>query len=246
MKKQTKEVTKALATVNQETGLALPDMSNMVQQINDDMRGAEVGLFKTIRAGIGLTAIKAMNEWGAWEQRMMELFPNKSARTLQIYMQRAKPFLADTMLTAEQAWADLSKMDLDQAVGLVLAANTPKQLGAGEPEKPAGKKGKKASGDSDKPGASVSKSIAEQLVDFVQKQKKEKDKTPPKPLTKAEKIKAATDNAERVRHMVSDWIDDADYTLIPLADLELAKSDLMSAAGKLGDEIKSREAKQKI
>ena len=230
----------AVATVNGSAPLAVTDVPNMIQQINDDMSGAEVGMFKMLRAGIGLTAIKGMNAHGEWEQRMMELFPNKSPRTLQTYMQRAKPFLAEHKVSAEQAWAELSKLNAEQAVGMLLSSAQPKQIGEGE-EAGARKRGKK---DEAKPDVTVGgQPVTEMLMDFIQQRKKEKSPTPAKPLTKAERIKAAAAEAERVRGLVSDYIDDATYTLLSLEDLELAKSDLMSASGKLNAEIKAREAK---
>lgn len=236
----------AVTKANQANALAAADIPTMVDSVAADLTQAGIGTFCMLRAGVGLTCIKQLCDHATWEPRMMELFPNRSPRTLQRYMSQAREFMDAQGVTPEQAWAELSKFDATQVATLMISAPTPLALGSGEPaEEPPAKKGRKAKSEpAPSPDASA-QTFSQMLIDFIQQRKrgKTKDTTPPKPLTKKEKVEAAIAEANRVVNVTADWLADGTWALLPDEELESTMAGLRAAADKIRVEFKNRTSK---
>lgn len=237
--KQTKN--DAVATVKNVQPI---DVASMKAIIGADLDRAEVGMFCMLRAGVGLLVYKAMSEHGDWEQRLMELCPGKSARTLQMYMKQARELCEARQITPEQAWDEASKIDASQVGTLMLAAPAAMQIGTGEPEAASShKKGRKGAKAEQAPGPDASaQTFSQMLIDFIQQRKaaKAKDAEPPKPLTKREKVEAAIIEASRIVNTTADWLADGTWALLPDDELESTLAGIRSVADRLRDEFKSR------
>lgn len=243
--KQKKQET-AVAKVAQVTALAAADIPTMVDSVASDLTQAGIGTFCMLRAGVGLTCIKQLCDHATWEPRMMELFPNRSPRTLQRYMSQAREFMDAQGVTPEQAWGELSKFDATQVDTLMISAPTPLALGNGEPtEEPPAKRGRKAKAEPAPSPDASSQTFSQMLIDFIQHRKrgKAKDTTPPKPLTKKEKVEAAIAEANRVVNVTADWLADGTWALLPDEELESTMAGLRAAADKIRVEFKNRTSK---
>ncbi len=241
--KQKKQET-AVATVAQVTALAAADIPTMVDSVAADLTQAGIGTFCMLRAGVGLTCIKQLSEHATWEARMMELFPNRSPRTLQRYMSQARDFMDAQGVTPEQAWAELSKFDATKVVNLMIASPEPLQLGTGddEPAEQPAKRGRKAKQEAAPSPDESSQTFSQMLADYIQQRNRKKVKTPepPKPLTKREKVEAAVDEANRVVNVAADYIANATWALLPNDDLESTWAGFKATADKLSAEMKNR------
>ena len=176
---------------------------------------------------------------------MMELFPNRSPRTLQRYMSQAREFMDAQGVSPEQAWNELSKFDASQVATLMISGPTPLALGAGEQtNEPPAKRGRRAAkSDLDNNLDTSAMTFSQMLIDFIQQRKrgKAKDTTPPKPLTKKEKVEAAIAEANRVVNMTADWLSDGTWSLLPDEELESTMAGLRAAADKIRIEFKNRK-----
>jgi len=233
----------AVATVDNVQPI---DAAAMRTMIGEDLNRAEVGMFAMLRAGVGLLCYKGMSEFGEGEARLLELCPNKSARTLQTYMQRAREFCEANGVSAESAYAELAKIDAASVSNLVLTAPQPaKQIGAGErqPAAPAKRGGKKAKAGTDESPDAGDQTFSQMLVDFIQQRKAARPKStgPAKPLTRKEKVEAAIAEAARVVNMTADWLADGTWALLPEEELESTMSGLRAAADRIRDEFRSRK-----
>ena len=241
--KQTKQET-AVAKVAQVTALAAADIPTMVDSVAADLTQAGIGTFCMLRAGVGLTCIKQLCDHATWEPRMMELFPNRSPRTLQRYMSQARDFMDAQGVTPEQAWGELSKFDATQVVNLMIASPEPLQLGTGDEEPAAqpAKRGRKAKHEAAPNPDESSQTFSQMLADYIQQRNRKKVKTaePPKPLTKTEKVQASIDESIRIINVTADYVADGTWSLLPDKNLESTWAGLKAAADKLGSEFKAR------
>jgi hypothetical protein len=243
--KQKKEVTTAVVMASAAGSmLAATDIPSMVDSVASDLTQAGIGTFCMLRAGVGLTCIKQLSDHSTWEARMMELFPNRSPRTLQRYMAQARDFMDTQGVTPEQAWAELSKYDATQVMNLMIASPEPLQLGTGDEEPAAqpAKRGRKAKQEAAPSPDESSQTFSQMLADYIQQRNRKKVKTPepPKPLTKREKIEASIAEANRVVNVAADYVADGTWTLLPDDDLESTWAGFKAAADKLSSEMKAR------
>lgn len=226
--------------------LADTDIPSIVDSVASDLTQAEIGTFCKLRAGVGLTCIKQLCDHTTWESRMIELFPNRSPRTLQRYMQEAREFMQEHAVLPEQAWGELCKYDTTQVSTLMIAAPAPMALGTGEPEQaePA-RKGRKAKAAPAPVPETSEQTFSQMLIDFIQQRKKAKakDQTPPRTLTKKEKIETAISEANRIVNVTADWLSDGTWALLPDEELESTMAGLRAAADKLRMEFKNRTSK---
>ena len=221
------------------------DVDGVRTVIGEDLNRAEVGMFCMLRAGVGLLVFKELCGHGEWEQRILELGGGKAPRTLRNYMKQALEFIIAHGVTPSQAWAELVKIDPSQVSAMMIAAPAPLALGAGEAVKAAApKKGKKAKAPDAGAGTSP-QTFSQLLVDFIrqrdQQKKSRQPETPPKPLTKKEKVDAAIAEANRIVNMAADWVADGTWALLPDEELESTMAGLRAAADKLRSEIKGRK-----
>ncbi len=242
--KQKKQETAVATVCAAGAMLAATDIPSMVDSVASDLTQAGIGTFCMLRAGVGLTCIKQLSDHATWESRMMELFPNRSPRTLQRYMAQARDFMDTQGVTPEQAWAELSKFDATQVVNLMIAAPEPLQLGAGDEEPAAqpAKRGRKAKQEAAPRPDESSQTFSQMLADYIQQRnrKKVKPTETPKPLTKREKIEAAVDEANRVVNVAADYVANATWALLPDDDLESTWAGFKATADKLSAEMKNR------
>ena len=233
------ETTKAVAVKKD----ALPiDAAAMRTMIGEDLNRAEVGMFAMLRAGVGLLCYKGMSEFGEWEARLLELCPNKSTRTLQTYMQRAREFCEANGVDAESAYAELAKIDASNVSNLVLSAPTEqRQIGSGNSGSEKKNGGKEKSKAPPVPEASA-QTFSQMLIDFIQQRQrgKAKEKTPLKPLTKKEKVDAAVAESNRIVNSTADWIADGTWALLPNEELESVAAGMRAAADKIKEECRKR------
>ena len=92
--------------------VVMPDDKNLAAQITEDINNAELGAFCRVRAGVGLCNIRELNAHGAWEERMLSLFPNRSRRTLFRYMQDGRKFCAAVDMDAQHVYEKMMAVDV--------------------------------------------------------------------------------------------------------------------------------------
>lgn len=92
----------------------MPSDSELVQQINRDMTFSELGEFCRKRAGVGLCAIRAFHAHGEWENRLMELFPGKSLRTLRRYVSAGDEVCRRFDAAPDRIYELLARMDTER------------------------------------------------------------------------------------------------------------------------------------
>jgi len=252
-RKSTKVPDEAVAVIHRGAPLVAEDIPAMADMVATDLTQAGIGSFYILRAGVGLTCFKQLCDHSNWEARMMELFPNRSVRTLQRYMKDANEFMETYDVAPEAAWAVLSKFDAQQVAALangraIAAPGGPRQIGAGETvEDPPAKKGRRAKKDEPAPSPDAPEpTFIQMLLDFMEQRKrakKPKPTVPPKELTKKQKIEAAIAEAFRVVNLTADWVADGTWVLLPDEELESAMAGLRAAADKIRDEFRNRKAK---
>jgi hypothetical protein len=245
--KHEKEVAAAAATVCAAGPmLAAKDIPSMVDSVSSDLTRIGIGAFCTLRAGVGLTCIKQLNEHGGWEARMMELFPNRSLRTLQRYMEQACDFMDAHGVMPEQAWSELIKIDATQLDSLVIAAPTTLALGTGEtgkdPANKTAKRGCKAKRDAAPSPEASTPTFWQMLLDYIRNKntKAVTPKGPEKTLTGKERKQAAINIAAALVNRAADYVSDCTWALLPDDELESTWAGLKAAADKLSAEIKKR------
>jgi hypothetical protein len=239
--KQKKEVTTAVVMASAAGSmLAATDIPSMVDSVSSDLTRVGIGTFCMLRAGVGLTCIKQLNDYGEWESRMMELFPNRSLRTLQRYMEQAGEFMDAHGVSPEQAWAELIKIDATQLDSLAIAPTEMRQLGTGNVPDPE-KRGRKAKNPEPVPDASVP-TFWQMLLDYIRNKNKKtiKVRESEKRMTGKERQQAAIDFAALIVNQAANYVSDGTWTLLPDDELESAWHGLKAAADKLGSEMKAR------
>ena len=224
-------VAKSKAIVPEVIGKGSPeamrlDAAGVAEMVERDIATAQVGRFFALRAGIGLMVIHEMCGHGQYQLAVAEMMPGRSGRTLHRYKSAAAEFVEANGLEARAVWADLSKVGRQARI----ADGGRLMIGDGK--------------ERDKEAPPLARALAEWIVKQEDEQKKKKEAPGKKPMTKAEKLRAAIDRAQMVAEEADDWIRGGDWTLLPDDNLESAMSALRSALDRLREETKKRASKK--
>ena len=225
--KRAKNAVVPAAKVEVVTPEVLPDDKAMAAQIAEDIGNAELGAFCRVRAGVGLCNIRELNAHGAWEQRMLELFPNRSKATLHRYMQEGRRFCERVELDTGRVYDRMMAVDV-------------KRLQAMAALPPAERKALPVRG--------VAKAEAEgnrvmnALVMLAAGERPEAEKPKAKALTASEKAAAWRDYTAKLAESLREWGDNPlTWKALETDDLEKFRAGLVLVAGLVKDELRSRE-----
>lgn len=218
-------------SAREAVALAPEQAASMSTQIADsvraDMQAAETGMFHALRAGVGLLRIRELHIDGSWEERMMNLFPGKTARTLQRYMQIASNFLEAKELEAKDAWNDMASIRTDR----LLAAPADAAPGNGAKLDP------------------LERDVGEFVREFgsirqaLKGTPQESDKSG-RPLTRGEKIEAAKAVWNRYANLIQEEaLNRSSIHLLPDEELDGVASTLRTAYDAMRKELASRGSK---
>lgn len=205
-------------------------VEGILAQVNQDIGHAELGRFFALRAGCGLIVVKELCEHGEWGEEMVRMVPNRSPRTLRLYMGNARDFLETKALLARDVWDKLLSVgQLEGAAGRLL-------LGVGGEDG-----GKSAEKEIMRMPAEVH-AMADYIRDELRTAKPSKPAPPaPKKLSKADRVKAARDfwhpAASRIQKA---GITDRLWELLPDDELEDVAAAISSVASAMRQEIKRR------
>jgi len=193
----------------------------IAQNVRADMQAAEAGMFHALRAGVGLLRIKELSEYGSWEQRMLELFPDKSARSLRRYMQVGGRFLEAKGLKAGSAWDKMSSVRTDRLLA--------------DPD-----------GKADKKADPLERDLGEFIREFGSV--RNADAGTPKaeqgrPLSRAEKLDAARQNWVRMANEAQEELNSPTLSVLPDEDLDSIASVFRTVSDALRRELARRGGK---
>lgn len=181
--------------------------NSILGQVRQDIDNAELGRFFALRAGVGLIVVKELCAHGEFMGEALRMIPNRTPRTLRRYMDEARGFLDAKALMAHDAWLPLSQV----------GSRSGRLLGPGGGE------------DLPQPASDLADWLAAKDAE-----KKQKEQAAPRPLSSAEKRKAAADLWTGIAGRVTDeGIARQTWQILDQETLETCASALRTVADKM-------------
>lgn len=227
MSKTKKSEKGAVVQAEVVTPQVMPDDKRLAAQIAEDMANAELGAFCRVRAGVGLCNFRELNEHGAWEARMQEMFPGKAPRTLRNYMQQGRRFCEAVEMDAGRTYDKMMAVDVKRIQALIaLPAAERKQLPVrGVPKDEA-----------------AGNRVVNALVLLASGDRPAAEKPKAKPLTASERASAWRDYTAGLAEKLREWGDSPlTWKALETDDLERFRSELVLVTGLIKDELRQRE-----
>lgn len=227
LEKKNKTVT-AVVEKKVLTPTVVPNSDDILQRVKKDLDASDLGDFCRLRASIGLVTYRDMNAYGDWESRLVQMFPNRSTRTLRRHMQEARRFLSAVGVKPQDAFNMMLEMNEDDVRKFVAAqADGKKAL----PEKGVAKQ------------IALANKFTNAVVSYSSGEKPEVEPPKPKRLTKEEEDSARRDFALSVSRRVREWSEDRKTIRTLETDtLETILSELTLSVQVIKGEIREREA----
>lgn len=230
--KKTNTVAAARALVKKDAEVLTPVVeasdNDILSQVKSDMQAADLGDFCRLRAGLGLENFRELNAAGNWEERMMQMFPERTPRTLRRYMSNGRKFLDAVGVDAKTAYEKLMTLSADDVRGLIAARS---EGAKALPEKGVAKQ------------IAIANRITNAVAAYSAGEKPAAAEAKPKAISKQDEINARNLFALGLSRKVRDWGEDAKLVRTMATEtLETVQAELTLVVGILKAELRSREA----